>query len=78
MNKSNDNLISSITVRLRQNNSSNSTIGTGILYYEKSLSDKVYVLTASHCLFEDGDSFQKHFDDLFIDVYSPEKLALYT
>ncbi len=73
MNKSNDNLISTITVRLRQNNSSNSTIGTGILYYEKSLSDKVYVLTASHCLFEDGDSFQKYFNDLFIDVYSPEK-----
>lgn len=72
MNKSIDNLISEITVRLRHNNSSNSTIGTGILYYEKSLSDKVYVLTASHCLFEDGDSFQKRFDYLFIDIYRPE------
>ncbi len=71
MNESNDNIISTITVRLRQNNSTNSTVGTGILYYEKSLSDKVYVLTASHCLFEDGDSFQKRFDELFIDVYDP-------
>ncbi len=72
MNKSNDNLISAITVRLRKNSSSNSIIGTGILYYENSLSDKVYILTASHCLFEDGDSFQKRLDDLFIDIYNPE------
>ncbi len=72
MNKSNEILISAITVRLRQNSSSNSIVGTGILYYEKSLSDKVYVLTASHCLFEDGESFQNLFNNLFIDIYNPE------
>jgi hypothetical protein len=72
MNKSNDILISEITVRLRKTSSGNPTVGTGILYYEKSLSDKVYVLTASHCLFDDGDSFQKPFDDLFLDIYNPE------
>ncbi len=72
MNKSNDVLISAITVRLRKSSSGNPTIGTGILYYEKSLSDKVYVLTASHCLFDDGDSFQKPFGDLFLDIYNPE------
>ena len=70
MNKSNDILISEITVRLRKNNSSNSIIGTGILFYEKSPFDKVYILTASHCLFEDGDSFQQRFDNIFIDIYN--------
>lgn len=75
MNNSNDNLISAITVRLRKNSSSNLTIGSGVLYYEKSLSDKIYVLTASHCLFEDQDSFQKPFENLFIDVYDPSNDA---
>jgi hypothetical protein len=73
MDKINDNLISAITVRLRRNDSSDSTIGTGVLYYEKSLEDNVYILTAAHCLFEDMDSFQKKLDSLFIDIYDPNK-----
>lgn len=73
MDKVNDNLISISTVRLRRNDLSNSTIGTGILYYKNCLGDKVYVLTASHCLFEDSDKFQNKLGSLFIDIYNPTK-----
>ncbi len=59
MNNINSNLISEVTVRLRINDSSEISIGTGVIYYEDILDDKVYILTAAHCLFEDGDNFQK-------------------
>lgn len=72
MDNKNDNLISIITVRLKINDSSNSTIGTGVLYYENALNDKLYILTASHCLFEDGDKFQQLFTSIRVDIYSPK------
>jgi hypothetical protein len=73
MNRVNDNMLSEITVRLRQNNLNNITIGTGILFYENFLDDKVYVLTAAHCLFEDGEKFQQKFNSICIDIYSPQE-----
>lgn len=72
MNKVNDNLLSEITVRLRQNNPNKTTIGTGVLYYQNAFEDKIYVLTAAHCLFEDGEKFQQKLDNICVDIYSPQ------
>mgnify|MGYP000994308652 FL=1 len=73
MNNINSNLISEVTVRLRINDSSEISIGTGVIYYEDILDDKVYILTAAHCLFEDGDNFQKMLDNVCVDVYCPQE-----
>ncbi len=64
--KSLDKLMTSITVRLKT--SDNVYIGTGILYFQDNFVDKIYVLTASHCLFEDGDKFQNLRNDIVIDI----------
>lgn len=68
MNNANSNLLSTVTVRLRKSENSEVVIGTGILYYADALDDKVYILTAAHCLFEDGDKFQKILDSICIDI----------
>ena len=39
-----------------------------ILYFQDNFIDKIYVLTASHCLFEDGDKFQNLTNDIVIDI----------
>ena len=61
MYKTNRDLASVVTVRLRKHDSIGTIIGTGTLYYDKTLDDKVYILTAAHCLFEDKDGFQNKF-----------------
>jgi len=71
MDDKNGNLSSIITVRLKNNDSSNLIIGTGVLYYENTLDNKIYILTAAHCLFEDGDKFQQQIDSICVDIYSP-------
>lgn len=65
----NDNLLSQITVRLR-NPETDTVIGTGVIYYEKKLKDIVYIITAAHCLFEDGDNFGQKFQTIKIDLYN--------
>ena len=72
MNLVNDDIISKVTVRLRRTDN-NTTIGTGIIYYHKHLADKVYLLTASHCLFTDRDRFQQKIDSICVDIYNPQK-----
>lgn len=61
-----DKIISKITVRLK--NVNNDYIGSGVLYYQENFKEKVYVLTASHCLFKDGDKFLDQSDEIFIDI----------
>lgn len=61
-----DKIISKLTVRLKT--SDNVYIGSGILYFQDNFIDKIYVLTASHCLFEDGDKFQNLRNDIVIDI----------
>ena len=51
-----DKIISKLTVRLKT--SDNVHIGSGILYFQDNFFDKIYVLTASHCLFEDKMIFK--------------------
>lgn len=70
MNAQNDSIISQITVRLK--NKDNAVIGTGIIYYDDSLEDKVYILTASHCLFGDGDGFKEQREFINIDIYNTQ------
>ncbi len=70
INQLNDNVITTLIVRLQLHDES-AYIGTGIIYYEKLLNDKVYILTASHCLFEDGDSFENLRDYININIYNP-------
>lgn len=45
-------LITRITVEIHRNNSFKDKLGTGVLYSNKCLTGKVYVLTAGHCLSE--------------------------
>ena len=61
-----DKIISKLTVRLKT--SDNVNIGSGVLYLQENFIDKIYVLTASHCMFEDGDKFQNLRNDIFIDI----------
>lgn len=63
-----DKIISQLTVRLR-NQKTDAVIGTGILYYEKRLKDKVYIFTAAHCLYKD-DSFKQKHEIIKIDLYN--------
>lgn len=70
MNQQNNNLLSQITIRVK--NKDNAVIGTGIIYYDDSLEDKVYILTASHCLFEDGDRFTQQYESITIDIYNAQ------
>lgn len=69
-----DKIISKITVRLKTVN--NDYIGSGVLYYQENFKEKVYVLTASHCLFRDGDKFLDQNDEILIDI-SKENLTEY-
>ena len=56
MQHANDQLLSKVTVRIF-NVESHSTVGSGVMYWDEHLYNKVYILTAAHCLYEDGDEF---------------------
>lgn len=62
-----DKIITKLTVRLK-GSSYNEYIGSGVIYYQENFKDKVYILTASHCLFTDGDNFQNQRNEIFIDL----------
>lgn len=78
MNSNQDQLISNLTVRLKDGEDSKA-LGTGVIYYNESLKDKIYVITASHCLLhqvpdrdpEDDYSFGEKLDVIFVDFYNP-------
>lgn len=72
INSEQDSLISRLTVRIREE-SAEKVIGTGVIYYSENLRDKVYIITASHCLHEDGDSFQKLLSTVIVDIYNPSE-----
>lgn len=69
MTSTNDNIISKLTVRLTDTKTQN-TIGTGVIYYAEQLKEIVYVLTAAHCLFEDGEEFKIPLQEINIDFYN--------
>lgn len=55
-------------VRLKDEN--DNVIGTGVLYYETSLGERLYVFTAAHCLFKDGDHFCNLREKIIVEIYS--------
>ena len=59
-------VITQITVELHKDDASKEKLGTGVLYYNRSLSGSVYVLTAKHCL-----SGLAEKDRASIRIYSP-------
>ncbi len=59
-------IITQITVELHKADASKEKLGSGVLYYNKSLSGMVYVLTAKHCL-----SGLAEKDNVSIRVYCP-------
>lgn len=63
-----DLFLTRITVKIN-NPDSDETIGTGILINQENIGDKIYFVTASHCLFEDGDLFKILRKSLEIKVY---------
>ena len=62
-----DKIISKLTVRLKDS-LSNEYIGSGVIFYQNNFNDKIYILTASHCLFTDGDKFQNKRSEICIDL----------
>ncbi|ALU26558.1 MULTISPECIES: hypothetical protein [Myroides] len=62
-----DQIISKLSIRLRDVNNG-ACIGTGVIYYLDELKEQLYVLTASHCLFDDGDEFLIQRDEVYVDV----------
>lgn len=70
MTSNNDKIISQLTVKLTKTEfEQTATIGTGVIYYQKQFNDNVYIITAAHCLFSDGDSFQHIFQKINVDLY---------
>ncbi|MBW1655918.1 AVAST type 2 anti-phage system protein Avs2 [Flavobacterium quisquiliarum] len=69
MKEENDLKLTQLTVRLQDSDTLKFT-GTGIIYSHQNLSDKLYILTASHCLFKDGDSFNDLRENINIDIYN--------
>lgn len=69
MTEENDLKITLLTVRL-QNSTTLNYNGTGIIYFQDNFNDKVYILTASHCLFEDVDGFENLLENININVYN--------
>lgn len=65
----NDLILSMLTVRLKNFNTSK-VIGTGILYYNHTLKVNVYILTAAHNLYNDGDSFKEPIKKVNIDIFN--------
>ncbi len=72
MSLNNDTLISCLTVRLRKENS-DQVIGSGLICYQENFKDKVYIITAAHCLFEDSTKFNDRYLSIIIDIYNPQK-----
>jgi hypothetical protein len=67
MTQENDLLLSRLAVRLRDDKDQQ-VVGSGILYYNTSLKDKVYVLTAAHNLFYDSDAFGNPRTQIAVDI----------
>ncbi|HAY3506922.1 AVAST type 2 anti-phage system protein Avs2 [Elizabethkingia anophelis] len=72
MDQENDQLLTNLAVRLINVNSK-LTVGSGIIYWNPSLYNISYVLTAAHCLFEDSDTFQKPLEEIGLEFYNPAK-----
>lgn len=57
-------------VRLRDNTG---CIGSGVLYSEDCLGDRIYLLTAAHCLYVDKDNYDTLRCCIYVDIFSPQE-----
>lgn len=69
----NDTLLSLLTVKI-QDVESGSTLGSGIIYIDHGLRNKIYIITAAHVLFADGDDFACPFSEVDVAIYNPRLL----
>lgn len=58
-------------VRLKEGGDSNRYIGSGVLYYDESLGNEVYVITAAHCLFKNPEKFADLRQCVVVDIHKP-------
>ena len=55
---------------VRLKDETDKVVGSGVLYYEKCLGGRIYVLTAAHCLYEDRDKFKVLRKMISVEVFS--------
>lgn len=67
MTPENDLILSKLSVRI-VNSSTLNVIGSGLIYINPVLKDKVYILTAAHNLYSDADSFLEPINQINIDI----------
>lgn len=69
--ESTENTISLLTIRISHPTTSQE-IGTGAIYYNPSLQDQVYILTAAHNLYEDGEFEKTKYESLGLEILNPK------
>lgn len=77
MKNTDDKIISSLTIRITEKETGN-CIGSGIIYYNEQLKESVYILTAAHCLFQDGEGFQTPLEEINIHFYNSKDDSYYS
>lgn len=66
----NDKIISQLTVRLSTKvKAKKNRIGSGVLCHPAGNAKVLYVITAAHCLFSDGERFAKPLEKINVEVY---------
>jgi hypothetical protein len=64
-----DQILLRTSVRIR-NTQSNNVIGSGVLYYNSTLQNNVYILTAAHCLYGEPETFTSPYETVVLELYS--------
>lgn len=59
-----------LTVQIKDAKTKNA-VGTGVLINQNTSDHTIYLLTAAHCLFEDGESFQVMRSSFTAEIYNP-------
>ncbi|RZM27270.1 MAG: serine protease [Pedobacter sp.] len=65
-----DKVISRLTVRI--DGVSKEKLGSGVIWTPQGVQRKLYVLTAAHCLFEDGEKFNEPREAVVIQFYNEQ------
>lgn len=66
----NDNIVTELTVHIIDSKTENS-VGTGILINQNNSDNTLYLVSAAHCFFEDGDSFQTIRTNFIAKIFNP-------
>jgi hypothetical protein len=71
MKSTDDAILSNVSIRIKDPQTLQ-CIGSGVIYNSDHLGESLYVLTAAHCLFKDGEVFKDPYDKVVIDFYDSE------